>query len=121
MTHSIVIIDDEPLTLKRLRRILEKEGYRISSFSSPQRALKHLEDSPCDLVVSDIQMPGMSGLDLMIKVRSRLPDIEFILITGRRARESAWAAIRPAALVSTRDRAWATRWRSWSGVKGLDR
>ncbi len=82
MAHSIVIIDDEPITLKRLRRILEKEGYRISAFSSPQRALRHLEKTPCDLVVSDIQMPGMSGLDLMIKVRSRLPETEFILITG---------------------------------------
>jgi len=82
MTHSILIIDDEPITIKRLRRILEKEGYRIASFTSPQRALKYLEQATCDLVVSDIQMPGMSGLDLMIKVRSRLPDIEFILITG---------------------------------------
>jgi DNA-binding NtrC family response regulator len=82
MTHHVVIIDDEPLTLKRLRRILEKEGYRISAFSSPQRALKHLERMACDLVISDIQMPGMNGLDLMAKVRSRSPDIEFILITG---------------------------------------
>ncbi len=82
MTHRIVIIDDEPITLKRLRRSLEKEGYRIAAFSSPQRALKHLEGSACDLVISDIQMPGMSGLDLMAKVRGRNPQIEFILITG---------------------------------------
>jgi DNA-binding NtrC family response regulator len=82
MTHRIVIIDDEPITLKRLRRSLEKEGYRIAAFSSPQRALKHLEHSACDLVISDIQMPGLNGLDLMAKVRSRSPEIEFILITG---------------------------------------
>ena len=82
MTHRIVIIDDEPITLKRLRRSLEKEGYRIAAFSSPQRALKHMECSPCDLVISDIQMPGMSGLDLMAKVRGRNPQVEFILITG---------------------------------------
>jgi DNA-binding NtrC family response regulator len=82
MTHRIVIIDDEPIALKRLRRSLEKEGYRIAAFSSPRRALKHLESSTCDLVISDVQMPGMSGLDLMAKVRSRSPEIEFILITG---------------------------------------
>ena len=82
MTHRIVIIDDEPITLKRIRRSLEKEGYRIAAFSSPQRALKHMEHSACDLVISDIQMPGMSGLDLMAKVRGRNPQIEFILITG---------------------------------------
>jgi DNA-binding NtrC family response regulator len=82
MTHRIVIIDDEPITLKRLRRSLEKEGYRIAAFSSPQRALKHLEGAACDLVISDIQMPGMSGLDLMAKVRGGNPQTEFILITG---------------------------------------
>ncbi|MEJ2661287.1 MAG: sigma-54 dependent transcriptional regulator [Desulfobacteraceae bacterium] len=82
MMHRIVIIDDEPITLKRLRRSLEKEGYRIAAFSSPQRALKHLEGTACDLVISDIQMPGMSGLDLMAKVRGLNPQVEFILITG---------------------------------------
>jgi DNA-binding NtrC family response regulator len=82
MTCNVVIIDDEPITLKRLRRILEKEGCRIAAFSTPQRALQHLEDNPCDLVVSDIQMPGMSGLELMSRARSRFPEIEFILITG---------------------------------------
>jgi DNA-binding NtrC family response regulator len=82
MKYHVVIIDDEPMTLKRLRRLLEKEGYRISAFSSPQRALKRLEHSACDLVISDIQMPGMNGLDLMAKVRGRSPEVEFILITG---------------------------------------
>ena len=82
MSCNVVIVDDEPITLKRLRRILEKEGCRIAAFSTPQRALKHIESSPCDLVISDIRMPGMSGMDLMAKVRSQFPDTEFILITG---------------------------------------
>ena len=82
MKCNLVIIDDDPITLKRLRRILEKTGCRISAFSSPQRALRHIEATPCDLVISDVQMPGMNGMDVMAKVRSRLPDIEFILITG---------------------------------------
>jgi DNA-binding NtrC family response regulator len=82
MTSDIVIIDDDPITLKRLRRLLEKEGCRIAAFASPQRALKHIETSPCHLVISDIQMPGMTGLDLMAKVRNRIPEVEFILITG---------------------------------------
>jgi DNA-binding NtrC family response regulator len=82
MSCNVVIVDDEPITLKRLRRILEKEGCRIAAFSSPLRALKHIEASSCDLVISDIKMPGMSGLDLMTKVRSQFPGTEFILITG---------------------------------------
>ena len=97
MSCNIVIIDDEPITLKRLRRILEKTGCHISAFSSPQRALKHIETSPCDLVISDIQMPGISGVDLMTKVRNRFPDIEFILITGYASLDGAVAATKEGA------------------------
>jgi len=43
MTSHIVVVDDEPITLKQLRRILEKEGHRVSAFSNPRRALEHLE------------------------------------------------------------------------------
>jgi DNA-binding NtrC family response regulator len=82
MTANIVIIDDEPIALKRLRRILEKQGYHVAAFSSPQRLLRHVADRACDLVISDIRMPAMNGLDLMSKVRRHRPDMEFILITG---------------------------------------
>jgi len=82
MPSHITIIDDDPIALKRLRRILEKQGYRVSAFSGAQRALDHLAGNPCDLVISDVKMPGMSGFDLMTNVRSRFPDLEFILITG---------------------------------------
>jgi len=82
MTIHVVIVDDEPITLKRLRRILEKKGYHVSAFSSPRRALKHLENAPCDLLISDIQMPGMDGLELMSNACGRLPELECILITG---------------------------------------
>ena len=47
MTPHIVIIDNEPITLRQLRRILDKEGYRIAAFSNPQRALHHIEQTPC--------------------------------------------------------------------------
>lgn len=82
MPANIVIIDDELITLKRLRRILEKQGYHISAFTSPRRVLDHLKNNPCDLVISDVKMPGMNGFELMARVRNRHPDIEFILITG---------------------------------------
>lgn len=78
----IVVIDDDPLTLKRLRRIIEKQGSRVAAFTSPIRALAHLASGPCDVVISDIRMPEMNGMELMAKVRARFPDIETILITG---------------------------------------
>lgn len=82
MPCNIIIIDDEPIALKRIRRILENQGHRVAAFSHPRRVLPHLEKNPCDLVISDVKMPGMSGFDLMTKVRGRFPGIEFILITG---------------------------------------
>ncbi|MGD9249604.1 MAG: sigma-54 dependent transcriptional regulator [Desulfobacterales bacterium] len=82
MPFNITIIDDDTIALKRLRRILEKEGYLVAAFSNARRVLDHLEKSACDLVISDVKMPGMNGFDLMTRARNRFPAIEFILITG---------------------------------------
>lgn len=82
MPFTVVIIDDEAVALRRLRRILENLGLRVVAFSSPFRALKYFKDGRCDLVISDVKMPGMSGFDLMTRVRSQHPHVEFILITG---------------------------------------
>jgi len=97
MTPHIVIIDDEPITLKQLRRILEKEGYTVAAFSSPKRALQYIESSPCDLVVSDVRMPGMDGLELMTRVKARFPEMEVILITGYASLDGAVTATREGA------------------------
>jgi len=78
----IVVVDDEPLALKNLRRILEKEGYKVSTFNNPLRALKRIEEEPCDLIISDIKMPYMDGLALFNQVKRLVPNIEVILITG---------------------------------------
>lgn len=97
MTPHIVVIDDELITLKQLRRILEKEEYRVAAFSSPQRALEYIESSPCDLVISDVRMPGMDGMELMTRVKARLPGVEVILITGYASLDGAVAATREGA------------------------
>ena len=97
MTPQIVIIDDEPITLKQLRRILEKEGYQVSAFSNPQRALKHIEETPCHLVISDVRMPTMDGLELMTRIKARFPDTEVILITGYASVDAAVEATKEGA------------------------
>ncbi|MBW1780030.1 MAG: sigma-54-dependent Fis family transcriptional regulator [Deltaproteobacteria bacterium] len=78
----ILVIDDEPLALKNLRRVLEKDGHRVSTFTNPLRALKRLEEAPCDLIISDIKMPYMDGLTVLNRAKSLAPDIGVILITG---------------------------------------
>ncbi len=97
MASRIVVIDDEPITLKQLRRILEKDGYKVSTFSNPRRALEHIETASCDLVISDVRMPDMDGLELMTRVKARFPGIEVILITGYASLDGAVEATREGA------------------------
>lgn len=97
MTPCIVIIDDESITLKQLRRILEKEGYQVSTFSNPQRALEQIEKKSCHVVISDIRMPSMSGMTLMTLVKARCPGTEVILISGYASLDGAIEATREGA------------------------
>ncbi|HEJ82993.1 MAG TPA: response regulator, partial [Desulfobacteraceae bacterium] len=79
---TIVVVDDDPLALKNLRRILEKGGHKVSTFNNPLRALQRLEKEACDLIISDVKMPHMDGVRFLNQAKGMLPDIEVILITG---------------------------------------
>ena len=78
----IMVVDDENIALKNLRRILENSGYQVVAHSNPLRALERLKDYPCDLVISDIRMPEMDGLTFLEKVKRAHPTMEIILMTG---------------------------------------
>ncbi|EFK07197.1 sigma-54 interaction domain protein [delta proteobacterium NaphS2] len=78
----VFVIDDEPLTLKNLRRILEKDGHSVSTFTNPFRALKRFEEAPCDLVISDVKMPYMDGVTVLDHIKRSAPNVGVILITG---------------------------------------
>jgi DNA-binding NtrC family response regulator len=81
-TGHIIVVDDDPVTLKNLRRILEKSGHNVSTCINPVRALEQIENELYDLVISDIKMPYMDGLSFLNRVKSIAPEIEVILITG---------------------------------------
>lgn len=93
----IIVIDDETLTLKNLRRILEKGGHEVSTFSNPLRALKRLEEEPFDLIISDIRMPYLDGMALLNQAKRLYPDIEVILITGYSSLDGAIEATKQGA------------------------
>lgn len=96
-TPTIMLVDDESITLKRLRRILEKKGYGVSAYSHPTGALKQMESKIYDLVVSDVKMPEMDGMDLMIRIKNRFPGTEVILMTGYATIDKAVEATREGA------------------------
>ncbi len=92
-----MLVDDESIALKRLRRLMEKNGYRVSSYTNALGALKQMESTPYDLVVTDVKMPGMDGMELMITVKTRFPEMDVILMTGYASIDNAIEATREGA------------------------
>lgn len=76
-----------------LKRALRKEPYEILTANSAEEALRLLEKKPVDVVVSDEQMPGMSGSDFIAVVRRKYPDTVQMLLTGHASLEVAVRAI----------------------------
>ena len=91
------MVDDDQIALKNLRRILEKDGHSVSTFSNPVRALEKLEDRPCDLIVTDLMMPYLDGISLLNRAKLLSPSIEVILVTGYASLDSAIKATRQGA------------------------
>lgn len=78
----ILVVDDDPVTLKNLRRLLEKSGYEVSTFSNPVRACEEFKKASFDLLITDLRMPHMDGLSLLEEVQRAALGIEVILMTG---------------------------------------
>jgi CheY-like chemotaxis protein len=81
-TKLVLVVDDEERILASLKRSLRREGYRLLTALGPQQALRHLQDEPVDLIVSDHRMPGMSGLELLSRAAQIRPQAIRMLITG---------------------------------------
>ena len=90
---NLLIVDDEESIRNLLKRILEKEGYHCIPAADAEEASLFLAEHPVDLVLSDINMPGRSGLQLLEEIRREYPTIGTIIITGNRDREIADVAI----------------------------
>jgi DNA-binding response OmpR family regulator len=98
MTNSrILVVDDEPAIRSFLVRVLEHEGYAVRAAHNGQEALRCLETSPFDLLLTDIKMDRLDGVELLREARSRYPDLAVILLTGHATVPSAIAALREGA------------------------
>jgi DNA-binding NtrC family response regulator len=90
----ILVIDDEHVIRELMREILERAGHETVGAETPIRALDLLEDETVELVLSDIVMPGLSGLELLAEVRARRPNMPVILVTGAGTQENLREAVR---------------------------
>ena len=93
----ILVVDDSADTLEVLQRNLRSAGYTVLTASGAVEAGKLIEGTPVDLVITDLKMPRVSGLDLVKHVRENFPDMEVMIITGYASIESAVESVRAGA------------------------
>jgi len=80
--YKILFVDDEDNVLKAMHRIFRRENYIMLTAASGSAALKIIEDEPVHVVISDYQMPGMNGADLLRKIKAMHPQTIRIMLTG---------------------------------------
>ena len=89
----VLVVDDEPIVGKRLGPALEKMGCRIETFVDPVSALERLRQQEFDVVVTDIRMDGMDGIEVLQEVRNLWPRAKVIMISGYATLEVAHEAL----------------------------
>lgn len=89
MPHHILVVDDEDAIRSSLSGILEDEGYTVRSAESGQEALDMVSEQVPDLVLLDIWMEGMDGLEVLSRLKRRSPDLPVIMISGHGTIETA--------------------------------
>jgi DNA-binding response OmpR family regulator len=94
MKSNILIVDDEPIARQSLTDILKLEGYNVMSLPNGQAAVEHVRTHPVDLMIVDMRMPGMSGLEVVQVVNQVSPETEVILLTAYGSTDSAIQALR---------------------------
>ena len=88
-TARILVIDDDEVMLETCQRILERQGYHVETEQDGVRGRDRALRGQYDLVLVDMRMPEIDGLDLLVAVRERRSDLEIIVITGYSTIESA--------------------------------
>ena len=91
---NLLVVDDEPVERRTLTDILRLEGHHVAAVANGEAAVDHVRLNPVDLIILDLRMPGMSGLEGIKVVNQIDPDIEIILLTAHGSMESAIEALR---------------------------
>jgi DNA-binding NtrC family response regulator len=91
--YRILVVDDEPLVCGVLRDLFVEHGFQVEVANTAERAMAWVDSGSFDLVVTDKNLPGMSGLDLLRRVKERNPEVEVLIVTGYASLDSAIEAI----------------------------
>ena len=91
---KILVVDDERIVCAGCEKILNEAGYRVKTTLSARKALAMIKEEPFDIVITDIKMPELSGIELLEIIRNEHPEIMVIVITGYSAVETAVEAMK---------------------------
>jgi two-component system response regulator HydG len=91
---KLLIVDDERTQREMLRSILEMQGFQVFAAADGHEALNILDKHRADIVISDLKMPQMSGLELFARIREKHPEIIFMIMTGHGTIENAVEAVK---------------------------
>ncbi len=94
MKSNILVVDDEPVARQSMTDILKLEGYNVASAPNGQAAVEYVRMHPVDLMVVDLRMPGMDGLEVIQVVNQVSPETEIVLLTAFGSTETAIQALR---------------------------
>src|SRR5512139_1118153 len=90
----ILVVDDEMIVCESCKRILEEEGYEVEAALSGKEALEKMRVNPFDVVITDLKMPGIDGMDVLNTLQKDYPDSIVIMITGFSTVETAVEAMK---------------------------
>ena len=79
---KVLLVDDEIRFIEALVKRLKKRKLVAASADSGEKALRHLDEDPADVVVLDLKMPDMDGIDVLREIKARHPLVEVIMLTG---------------------------------------
>jgi DNA-binding NtrC family response regulator len=97
MAHTILVVDDELNIRRVLERAFAKEGYQVHTAEGGHQALRLLAETPCDLMLTDVVMPDMTGLELLKRARQQHPNLQVVLMTAYGTIPTAVEAMRAGA------------------------
>ncbi len=94
MAKRIILIDDEKIVCDMGKKVLENEGYEVETFTDSRQALERLQATPFDLVITDLKMEEVSGMDILKEVNKRYPQTRVIMLTAYATLDAAIEALR---------------------------
>ncbi|HSJ47561.1 MAG TPA: sigma-54 dependent transcriptional regulator [Gammaproteobacteria bacterium] len=94
---EVLLIDDELIALTNLTTVLEREGYAVTACKTGEEGVAAMQSTAFDLVLTDLRMPGIDGMDVLRHIRETTPEVPVIMITGHATLDSAVDAMKAGA------------------------